>query len=113
VGPKVTIGQHADSVTTRTFAVQLELEADLVTTEPVDTRVVLVSRDTECGKAGMAVGAELDRNTGILRLCPGVPASVALVLTRDDVEQLRILVQDASTGAVLGQSGNLPVHLKL
>ncbi len=113
VGPKATISNFPLSVTTRTFGVQIELEADLLTTEPIDLRVVLLSRDAECGKAGMAVGAHLDRNTGILRLLPGVSVSVALVVTRDDVEQLRVLVQDAHTGAVLGESPNLPVHLKL
>lgn len=112
-GSKALLSGHPSSITTRTFGVQVELEADLLTTDPVETRVVLLSRDAECGKAGMAVGAELNRDTGTLRLPPGVPVSVALVLTRDDVDQLRILVQDARTGAVLGETVNLPVQLKL
>jgi hypothetical protein len=60
-------------LTTRTLGVRLALEmVDLFESdEAVEVRPVLVAGGQEVGKAGMAVGAELDINTQRLRLVPG------------------------------------------
>lgn len=100
-----------EAVTNRTFGVRVRLVADLFQTEPVPLRVVLVSGGEEVGQAGMALNAELDRVTGILRVEPGNDASVGLMLTRDDCKTVRVLVQDPATDAVLAQSEELPVKL--
>ena len=100
-----------EAVTNRTFGIRLLLDAGLFQTESIAVRVVLVSGGEEVGQAGMAVNAELDRVSGILRVEHGNEASVGLMLTRDDCKTLRVVVQDPATDAVLDQSGELPVRL--
>jgi hypothetical protein len=73
---------------------------------------LLVSGGEEVGRAGMVIGAEFKRETGVLTLSTGSSASVAMVLTRDDVSTLRVVVQDVSTGSVLIESKAIPVSLK-
>ena len=74
-------------------------------------RVVLLSGAEQVGQAGMAVGAELDREAGVVTLEPGIEASVGMMLLRDDCESVRLVVQDPATDAVLGESGEIPVRL--
>ena len=109
---QIRIAEHPESVTNRTFGVRLDLEADLVNREPLQFRVLLVSGGEEVGRAGMVIGAEFKRETGVLTLPTGSSASVAMVLTRDDVSTLRVVVQDVSTGSVLIESKAIPVSLK-
>ena len=59
----------------------------------------------------MVVGADLDRDTGIVTMQPGTEASVGIMLTRDDCKSVRLVVQDPATDAVLGQSDEIPVRL--
>ena len=99
------------TVTNRTIGVRVLFSADLFQTEPVSLRVVLVSRGEEVGQAGMALDAEFDRSTGILKVIPGAKVTVGLMLTRDDCETVRVVVQDPVTDAVLDQSEELPVKL--
>ena len=87
--------------------------ADLVEAAPLEVRILLLSKEIEAGRAGMAVGAEFDRATGVLKLLPDTPVSIAMVLTREDAELVRIVVQDALTGAVVGESRTIPVKLNL
>ena len=110
-GVLVRLAGLPDAVTNRTFGVRLRLDAGLFETEPVPVRVVLVSGGEEVGQAGMALNAELDRVTGILRVEQGKEASVGLMLTRDDCKTVRVVVQDPATDAVLDQSEELPVRL--
>ncbi len=100
-----------DAITNRTFGVRVHVAADLFSTEPVALRVVLVSGGEEVGQTGMAMGGELDREAGILRIEPGNEASVGLMLTRDDCKTVRVVVQDPATDAVLDESKELPVKL--
>lgn len=109
---QIRIAEHPESVTNRTFGVRLDLEADLVNREPLQVRLLLVSGGEEVGRAGMVIGAEFKRDTGVLTLPPGSSASVAMVLTRDDVSTLRVVVQDVGTGGVLTESKAIPVSLK-
>jgi hypothetical protein len=100
-----------DAITNRAFSVNLTLA--VLTTEPASFRLVLLSGGEQVGEAGMAVGAELDRDTGIVTMQPGTEASVGVMLTREDSETVRIVVQDPATDAVLGQSDEIPVRLAI
>ena len=111
-GAQVRISEYPEAITNRTFGVKVDVEADLVNTEPLRVRVVLISGGEEVGRAGMVIGAEFDRETGFLSLPTGSSASIAMVLTRDDATTLRVVVQDALSGSVLAESKVIPVHLK-
>ena len=61
-------------------------------------------------RAAIATGATLE--DGRLTLSPGVQATVAFMLTDDEVETVRIQVLDAETDAVLYLSPkDIPVRL--
>jgi hypothetical protein len=104
---------HLDDVpgelTNRAFSVRLSVA--VLAEEPMPVRIVLLSGAEQVGEAGMAVGAELDRDTGVVTLQPGEEASVGVMLIRDDCPSVRLVVQDPVTDAVLGQSGEIPVRL--
>ena len=110
-GVLVRLAGLPEAVTNRTFGIRLLLDAGLFQTESIGVRIVLVSGGEEVGQAGMAVNAELDRVTGILRVEPGNEASVGVMLTRDDCKTVRVVAQDPATDAVLDQSDELPVRL--
>jgi len=100
-----------DAITNRTFGVRVVVVGDLFTTEPIALRVILVAGSEQVGQAGMVIDADFDRATGILHMQPGTEASVGLMLTRDDCQALRIVLQDPATDAVLDQSNAIPVKL--
>ena len=100
-----------NKITNRTFGVRVLVVGDLFTNEPVALRVVLVSGDEQVGQAGIAIGGDLDRSSGILHVSPNADANVGMMLTRDDCASVRVLVLDPATDAVLDQSDELPVKL--
>ena len=100
-----------DKITNRTFGVRVVASGDLFTTEPLALRVILVAGGEQVGQAGMAVGGELDRSTGVLQLSPNSEANVGIMLTRDDCNSVRVVALDPATDAVLDQSSELPVRL--
>jgi hypothetical protein len=110
---KVRVAGAPTVLTTRTLGVKLSLEAtDLFEgDEAVEIRPVLVAGGQEVGKAGMAVGADLDINTQRLRLVPGQEVMVGLLLERDDAVRVKVAVVDPRTGAVLGESAEIEVKL--
>lgn len=112
-GPTVTLLDIPDKITNRVVGVKVDIEADLLVTEPLRLRLSLVGNGEEAGQAGMAIGGEFKRETGVLTLAPGQSANVAMVLSREDFDAVKIVVQDAETGAVLSESKTLPVQLKL
>lgn len=104
------------TVTNRTIGVRVVVSGDLLQTEPLALRAVLVSSGEVSpgevvGQAGMALGAQFDRTTGILSAAPGDEFTVGLMLTRDDCEMVRVVIQNPKTDAVLVQSDELPVKL--
>ncbi|KAA3641212.1 MAG: PglZ domain-containing protein [Armatimonadetes bacterium] len=101
----------SDKITNRTFGVRVLVVGDLFTTEPVALRVVIVSGNEQVGQAGMAIGGDLDRSSGILHVSPNSEASVGMMLTRDDCTSIRVMVLDPATDAVLDKSDELPVKL--
>lgn len=102
-------------LTNRTFGVrvllaeQFSLGADVDPTATI--RVVLMAKGEQVGQAGMAIGADLERTTGVLHVEPGGEANVGMMLTRDDCTAVRIVVLDPATDAVLDQSDEIPVKL--
>jgi hypothetical protein len=111
-GPAVTLADYPESITNRTFGVRIEVEADLVSSGPLQAQVLLIGKNEVVGHAGMAIGIEFDPKTRIAILPTGTSGQVVLLLTRDDVESVRIVVQDATTGSVLAESKPIPLNLK-
>ncbi len=109
---KVKLSVDFQVITNRTFVVSVEMDADLVSPEPVRLRVVLVHKNSEVGYAGMAHGAEFDSNDRVLTLAPGKRASVVLLLTKDGADSVSIIAQDAGSAAVYAEIKGLPVKLK-
>lgn len=100
-----------DTLTNRTFGVRVVAGADLFTTDPVVLRVVLIAGSEQVGQTGLVIDADFDRATGIIRMPPGAEASIGLMLTRDDCQKVRVVVQDPATDAILDQSEEIPVRL--
>jgi hypothetical protein len=98
-------------ITNRTIGVRVSVPADLFTPGAVAVRVVLITGSEIVGQAGMVIGAEFNRTSGILQLQPGTEANVGLMLTREDCESVRIVIQDPATDTVFTQSDPIPVKL--
>ena len=97
-----------EKITNRIFSVVLQ--GDLLTEQAV--LPLLLADGRQIGRAGMVVDGELDRDTGTVRLVPGKPVIVALLLDDDQVQTLRIVVQDPRTDAELYRSpADIPVQL--
>jgi hypothetical protein len=110
-GVRVSIEGYPPVVTNRTFGLKLAAAGDLLATEPIVLRVVLMAGAEEVGRAGMAVGGDFDRGKGTLTLALGKDASVGMMLTNDTCPSLRVVVLDAHTDSVLAESDELPVKL--
>jgi hypothetical protein len=104
-----------DRITNRTFGVRVRVTEQgrlgVDVDQDVPLRVFLLSGGEQVGETGMVVGASFDRATGVILVKPGTEASVGLMLTRENCENLRVVVVDPSTDAVLDQSAELPVKL--
>jgi hypothetical protein len=108
---KIALEGYPNVLTNRTFGMRVQVAADLFSQEPVPVRLVLLAEGLEVGRCGMSLDAELDRATGVLMVQPGKPANVAMMLTRDEFKQIRIVAQNPATDAVLAQSGDIDVKL--
>ncbi|MEX2552233.1 MAG: PglZ domain-containing protein, partial [Actinomycetota bacterium] len=113
-GPQVKVRLHdvPERITNRTLGVRVELAADLFAA-PHGVRVVLLHEAEQVGEAGMVQGATMDPRTKRIELTPGQPATVGLMLSRDDCKTVRLVVFDAETDAVMAQSKNLNVSLSI
>jgi hypothetical protein len=105
----VDVGGLPDAITNRAFTVRLSVA--VLTEGPLQVRVALLAGAEQVGEVGMAVGAKFDRDAGVVTLEPGAEASVGVMLLRDDCTDVRLVVQDPATDAVLGQSAEIPVRL--
>jgi hypothetical protein len=110
-GIKVRIVECPVTVTNGMFVVKLAAEGDLLATEPVRLRVLLLSDAEEVGEAKMAVGGERESARQLLMLPLGKAASVGVALTNRSCKSLRVVVLDAETDSVLAQSDDLLVKL--
>jgi PglZ domain len=98
------------AITNRIFSVKLSLAS--LASDMVPVRPVLIADDSQVGAAGMAVGAEFDRSTGIVLLAPGTEAIVGFVLDDDEVSSVKLVILDPATDAELYRSPTaLPVRL--
>jgi hypothetical protein len=111
-GARVKLSADFPVITNRTFVVNVELEGDLVSPEPVALRVVLIHKGEEVGYAGMAHGAEFNSADRTLTITPGERASVVLLLTKDGVDSVSIIAQDSGSPAVFAEIKGMPVKLK-
>jgi len=103
----VVVGAPA-AVTTRIFTVQLYF----ATMQPPPVRPVLVADGRQVGSLGMVVGADFDRESGIVTVATSEEATIGFVLHDDQVSVLRIVVTDPASDAELYRSPNdIPVQL--
>jgi hypothetical protein len=94
----------------RTFGVTIEF-SHLFEREPVAVRPVLMTGGEQVGEAGMALDARFDRDSKTVAIEPGRPASVAMVLRREDCASIRVALLDPATDSVLVQSEDIAVRL--
>ena len=109
---RVVLSGVPSAITNRMFSVTLEAPSDLLA-EPLAVRVVLMEGEEIVGQVGMALEAELDRDKGILRLLPGQPASLGVMLSKEGCDKVKLAVLNAATDALLAQSDELPVRLAI
>ena len=107
-----TVSIHTDfqTITNRTFVVTIDAGTNMLSTDPIKLRILLVAKGEEVGYAGMATGASFENK--VLSIKPGERASVVMVLTTDGVNSLSIVAQDAGSPAVYAENKNIPVKLK-
>ena len=94
----------------RTFGVTIG-HSGLFAADPISVRPVLLAGGEQVGEAGMALDAHFDRATKTVTIEPKRPASVAMVLRRENCASIRIAVLDPATDSVLVQSEDIPVRL--
>ena len=107
----VTLKGYPEILTNRTFGLQIELQADLFSSEDVPVRLILLAEGQEVGRAGMAVDAQFDTVRGIVMMKPGKQISVGMMLIRDEFTKVRIVAQSPDTDALLAQSNEIAVQL--
>ena len=96
------------AVTNRIFSVKVRFG----TMEPPPVRPVLISEGREVGTVGMAVGADLDRTSGVVALATGAEATIGFVLDDDSIDSVRVVIVDPTSDAELYRSPNdIPVRL--
>ncbi len=106
----VLVSGLPEVVKNRIFSVVLKLDSLF----PAVVKPLLTAGGQQVGEAGMAVNAELDRATGSVTLQPGEEATVALLLTSENVEAVRIVIQDPTTDAELYRSPkDIPIRLEM
>lgn len=111
-GFEVRLTAVPDKVTNRVFIVTVEAtSSELFRNDALPVRVVLLSEHEQVGHAGMASGAELDRDRGVLHVKHAAPAHVGMNLQRDTIDALRVVVLDPDSGAALATSASIPVSL--
>jgi hypothetical protein len=98
------------AITNRMFSVTVEAQDDLLA-EPQNVRVLLFSGSEQAGQTGMVLNADWDRETGVVTIVSRKPASIGLMLTKDDGPHVKVVVTDAKTEAILAESGEIPVKL--
>jgi hypothetical protein len=96
---RVALSGLPAAITNRMFSVTIETQADLLA-EPQNVRVLLFSGADQAGQTGMVLNADWDRETGNVTILPGKPASIGLMLTKENyTPEQRILVRATSNSA--------------
>ena len=110
-GELVELRGLPEKITHRTFGIKVYAAGTLFSTEANSIRIVLIADNQQVGQAGMAIGGELDRQSGVLNVDPNAEANVGMMLTKSDCDSIRIVVLDPENDAVLAQSDEIPVKL--
>lgn len=102
------------AVTNRIFSVTFiygEKQMSLGATG-IEVRPLLMAAGKQVGAVGMAVDGQFDRATGIVKLEPNKPVTLAFLLSDESAASLRVVVQDPTTDAELYRSPtDIPVRL--
>lgn len=99
------------AVTNRIFSITLQYGNLSLFSGSTSIRPFLSYSGKQVGAAGMVIGAELDRETGCVKMDPAKPATIAFILN-EDVPSVRIVIQDPETDAELYRSDSeIPVRL--
>ncbi len=108
-----TVRDVPAKITNRTFRVTLTLTADgLFTDKAVSVRVSLVHKGLQVGSVGHAIDAQFDAASKTVKLEIGKAATILMLLQRDDAKQARLVIEDATSRAVLYQSDtDLPIDV--
>lgn len=112
----LTVVDAPEMITTRIIRVELRLGGAVQSmfTSTVQVRPVLISGGREVGAVEMAIGAELDRDKGLVELQSDKLATLGFKLSDDEVKSLRIVIQDPKTDAELYRSPqDIPVSLSI
>jgi hypothetical protein len=102
------------AVTNRIFSVTLTFAERQLTlgATGLQVRPLLMSGGKQVGGVGMAIDAQLDRDTGCVTIEPNKPVTIAFLLSDESVASLRVVVQDPATDAELFRSPtDIPVRL--
>lgn len=111
---RITVSELPQIVTNRIFSItitlggkQMSLGATAMTVRPQ-----LTSGGRQVGAAGMAIGAEFNRDTETVTLEPNTPVTIAFLLSDEDVPSVRIVILDpASDVEVYRSPTDIPVRL--
>ena len=79
----------------------------------IKVKPVLMAEQNQVGKAGVALGADLDREKGIVTLGNDSATIGIIVDAGDEVKSVRIMVFDAENDAILYQSAEIPLKLTI
>ena len=105
----IAVEGYPTTLTNRTLGCRLLFAGDMFQKDPIAVRVVLIGDGQEVGRAGMASDAEFDPATATVQLHPGTQVNIGMMLTNDMSKNVRIIVQDPLTDAVLAQSEEIEV----
>jgi len=105
-----------DAVTNRIFSVTFIYGSKqmLLGATSIQVRPLLMAGGKQVGAVGMAMEAQFDRATGIVKFEPNKPVTIAFLFSDESAASLRVVVQDPATDAELYRSPtDIPVRLSL
>lgn len=107
-GTKINVSGAPNVLTNRIFSATFILNELTV----VQARPLLMSGDKQVGAAITAIDHPFDRATGCLQLDANKQVTIAFLLSDDNAESIRVVVQDPATDAELYRSPiDIPVKL--
>lgn len=110
-GASVSATGLQEKITNRIFSVVFTLGDENLSlfSRSLLVKPALLHNGRQVGAAGMALGADLDRATGHVKLEAGKPATIGFLLNDDTVRTLRVVLIDAATDAEIYKSAEIPV----
>ena len=103
-----------EAITNRIFSVTLSFGEQQMALGVVGAlvRPLLMAAGKQVGTVGIAVDAEFDPATGCVKLEPDKPVTVAFLLSDENTESVRVVIQDPATDAELYRSPtDIPIRL--